>query len=177
MKKFFVLIVVFVFIILGVFFFIRTHGNYSYYLVEPQEDNEVLAVVDFSLKSDKISKAENIFWYYLFTNYSLTKSGAQEPFEKDGTSVFLFDLDDDGVDEIIGTNWAGYFWGQESGAVFILKKNKDSYIEFCVIDVDTLFRNIYILKSKTNNYHDLMIEDKDGNKKMLKYFDWNLQNK
>lgn len=93
------------------------------------------------------------------------KSGQDDfsTFNSDTTFAFEADLDDDGENEIIGTNKSSLFWESKSRTFFILKKMKDDYKIFTSFTVDNGYTRIHILKSKTGKFHNLIIEDKFGN--------------
>lgn len=119
---------------------------------------------EFSTKDDSIEneKARKIIWHYLYSKYSLNKTGEEdaETFKPEGTMGFEYDLDDDGQNEIIGSIMTCAFWGTDSGVLFILKKEGDFYVSVNSISVPSDFSTINILKPKTNGWHDIAISTK-----------------
>lgn len=74
----------------------------------------------------------------------------------DSVRAFEFDLDDDGINEVIGLPPASSFfmapWG---GAFFILKKQGNEYVQIEDRMIYTYQDKIVIFKEKTNGYHHM----------------------
>lgn len=76
---------------------------------------------------------------------------------KDYTAnAFEFDLNDDGVNEVIGLPPPlGYYFAPWGAEFFILKKQGDEYVEIDNEMIYTYEDKLVILKEKTNGYHHM----------------------
>ncbi len=167
---------IFIFCILN---FLLSYKNHTYKNNSfSEEKTKILYSFDFSKNDIQKSEADKILWYVLFTEYSLMKSGQDDfsTFNPDSVLAFKADIDDDGENEIIGTCKSSLFWGSESGIFFILKKMKDDYKIFTTFTVDNGYDKIYVLKSKTGKFHNLIIEDKYRNNYIHGKFEKGSQN-
>lgn len=165
---------VFVFLIFSfcALMLLHTSKNHTYkYSSFCEENTDVLYSFDFSKDKAEKSQADKILWYVLFKEYSIMKSGQDDfsTFNSDTVFAFEADLDDDGENEIIGTSKSSLFWGSESGTFFILKKLKKDYEVFTSFTVNNGYEKIYVLKTKTGKFHNLMIEDTHRKKHFLKF--------
>lgn len=103
-------------------------------------------------------KASQIFWHWLLKYVKLSPKNAalHNVFEYDSAAVF-FDLNDDGIDEIIGTHYASATSGNGDCLLYILKKDNSKYKK---ISSDIYFDptiSIYISPQKNNGYYDLQV--------------------
>ena len=157
-------------IMLVSFFYKPCCFEYQYVAFKDSED--IIAVMDFAKEHSELSKADRILWYCLFTNYSIMKNGEEDfiTFTKESVIAFEVDLDDDGIDEIVGTSFSSLSWGNKGGSFYVLKKNhKGEYDLFFSFSMDVGVKKIYVLKSKTNNFHDLIIENQFGERYRQEY--------
>ena len=100
-------------------------------------------------------KDANKILYEYIKNVSTKESLAQWEFTDECVCAYKIDLDDDGVNEIIGYAFPLSFWGALDGTdLFILKKDKTKYINISYIQFSP-YKNLYMMSSKENGYHDL----------------------
>ena len=78
-------------------------------------------------------------------------------FSENSVCAYKVDLNNDGINEILGYVKPLSFQGWYDGTnLFILKKIKNEYINICISGIQfSPLRNLYILKNKTNEYYDL----------------------
>ncbi len=83
------------------------------------------------------------------------------------THAVLFDLNNDGIDEVIGFSDAYY---SDSGVqLFILEKENNIYHNISMVNFYPQ-KGIKIIKSKTNSFYNMQIESKFYNKNSLSEF-------
>jgi len=133
---------------------------------ELQEEPEEIApppyikVLNFKDRPNVITKSDEILYKYFLNEFDLTPEKAKNLFNitPDVVETFEVDLNDDGTNEIIGVIHSTFCWGTMGYSIFILQKNNNgtySDLSF-MINFESL-KPVYILKSKTNGYHDIML--------------------
>lgn len=70
--------------------------------------------------------------------------------------AFEEDLNDDGVNEIIGVVYSTYYFGAAGYDLFILEKELIGYKEISLVSFEPQ-AGVDILINKTNGYHDIML--------------------
>ena len=105
-------------------------------------------------------KAEKILYEYYLKNDGVTKERAKNQFNisLDTTYAYEFDLNGDGVNEIIGFYASTLFLGTAGFSIYILKKTPKGYEN--IIGDAVNFEpqiNVYVLKNRTNGYHDIQL--------------------
>ena len=175
MKKIYLLI----FIVLIVFFILLLRQNiafrkdievnkiltkteitmYLYDFVKTLDKSSVNYVKEFDLSFNKNKPSNAIYkmHYFLYSKNSLNRLGLEdyELLKIKDTIAFEYDIDDDGVDEIIGSNVAEPFFKDGYGEFYVLKKREDKYSLLAVFPVNIKTKKIYILEDKTNGLRDI----------------------
>lgn len=95
--------------------------------------------------------AVDVLYDYFKTNKILGDSDL----DKKVFWAFRYDLNSDGVPEILGTYWGYPILGRKSGMFYILQKKNGKYIDLRRYDVITETREFSILTTKTNGYYDI----------------------
>ena len=124
--------------------------------------------------SDK--EASKILYEYCLSESNLTPEKAYEFFGyklSDARAVF-YDLNSDGIDEIIGYISAPYFWCREGMSLFILQKNNNCYNDSLGSFNFYPENGVKILDTKTGGYYDFemfftRINFTEGSNKPLTY--------
>ncbi len=120
-------------------------------------------IKDFILldKAKCTDEASEILWRYILKSTKLTEKTAEfhNIYKKDCAAVF-YDLDDDGVDEIIGTHHSSASRHPGSGILYILKKEKTGYDEIGYRILFSESSPIYVLEDKTKGFHNLKCQQK-----------------
>lgn len=118
-----------------------------------------IQVLDFQDSKREFTKSDEILYEYIVKNSGWTEKELIEKFNvtKDRTKSFEIDLNDDGVNEIIGLNFASIYWSNTGYEFHILKKENNNYIDINYMPKFEPLKPMYILKSKTNGYHDIVL--------------------
>lgn len=132
---------------------------YLYDFVKTVDKSSVNYVTEFdlSLKKSMPNNAIYKMHYFLYSKNSLNRLGLEdyELLKIKDTIAFEYDIDDDGVDEIIGSNVAEPFFKDGNGEFYVLKKRDDKYSLLAAFPVNIKTKKIYILEDKTNGLHDI----------------------
>lgn len=137
MKKIYKLIILII-IICAVFIFKKT----------PKDDY----LLDFTNIKENKSANEILLKYIL--------DGNKEKYERfrEFINAVEFDLNEDNENEIIGyVNHISYL-GTAGYSFFILQKQNDRYIDIASMNFEP-YMPVYILKTKTNRYRDILIHN------------------
>ena len=132
---------------------------YMYDFVKTLDKSSVNYVKEFDLSFNKNKPSNAIYkmHYFLYSKNSLNRLGLEdyELLKIKDTIAFEYDIDDDGVDEIIGSNVAEPFFKDGYGEFYVLKKRDDKYSLLAVFPVNIKTKKIYILEDKTNGLRDI----------------------
>ena len=114
---------------------------------------------EFDFNKQNQPKASRILYKYILESENLTAKEAKK--SKDITPnqvrAFELDLNDDGVNEIIGFCSKSQYWGTAGYSLFILKKQNEKYQNISHLLSFEPQLKIYILPSKTADYKDLIL--------------------
>lgn len=81
--------------------------------------------------------------------------------EPKSARAFEVDLNEDGINEIIGLVYSTFYWGTAGYSLFILQKQPNGYK-----DISTLVFEpqeiVDIRSEKTNGYHDIKLTGSNG---------------
>ena len=126
-------------------------------------------VLYLNKKWDK--EASKILYEYELRELNVTPEKAYELFgfkQSDARAVF-YDLNSDGVNEVIGYIDTRYYYGVLGWSLFILRKNSNDYVNISSINFYPE-KGLYIFNNKlTNGYYELgFYEDLSRNFKRLK---------
>lgn len=81
-----------------------------------------------------------------------------------GIHAFEIDLNDDGINEIIGIIPDRYWYsGAISGEIFILEKINEKYVEIENLIMHNYNQKFLIEHEKTNGYHNIVVSIEDTN--------------
>lgn len=116
-----------------------------------------------------------ILWKYLLKTTRLTEKTAEfhNIYKKDCVAVF-YDLDDDGVSEVVGTHYASETRNVGHNIIYILKKGKKGYEDICYRIFLCQNSPIYVLKNKTEGFHDLELREKCSNTVLIYVYSKNI---
>lgn len=137
------------------------------------------------LTSKNSDEATLLFWNWLLYHTKLTpKHAALHNIYQKNSAAFFYDLDNDGIREIIGTHYATSIAGQGNCLLYILKHDEKAKTKYRLISQNLYFdahKTIQILESKTANYHKIQITKINSNESKVCSFDrkknYYLQNK
>ena len=119
--------------------------------------------LDFSDgESDK--KAGKILYEYVLKELNKTPEEAKEfaRIEPETVKAFEVDLNDDGEKEIVGVVYSTFYLGTAGYSLFILQKQHSGYKNISILVFEPQ-RKVYILKTKTNGYHDIKLSGSNHN--------------
>ena len=147
-------------------------GSFAYCLKKKASNlsYKVEKIIDFNMNNDKV--ASNILTDYLLEmekdNEVVTKELIK--YSDEACKAHFVDLNDDGVDEIIGAMFLSAYSGTAGVSIFILQKQDGNYREiFVPVSLQPDYK-IYILSDKTNNYKDFVVYIRfDGEPTTLKF--------
>lgn len=90
-------------------------------------------------------------------------------FQSNEAYAYKVDLNDDGINEIIGVIChLPYIIGSSGYDIFVLKLHENNYRDICSCAFWP-FPSVRVLKKKANGFHFLEIESTDGQIRYLKY--------
>ena len=113
-------------------------------------------VINFDKTCDK--EASKILYEYQLQEHEMTPQKAYETFGYKLSDVYavFYDLNSDGINEIIGFVNVPYSYSRDGANLYILKKK-----EFKSEDISGInaypFSGIYILDTKTSGFKDIMV--------------------
>ena len=119
--------------------------------------------LDFSDgESDK--QAGKILYEYVLKELNKTPEEAKDfaRIEPETVKAFEVDLNDDRENEIIGIVYSTFYLGTAGYSLFILQKQQSGYKDISILVFEPQ-RNVYILKTKTNGYHDIKLSGSNHN--------------
>ena len=119
--------------------------------------------LDFSDgESDK--QAGKILYEYVLQELNKTPEEAKDfaRIEPETVKAFEVDLNDDRENEIIGIVYSTFYLGTAGYSLFILQKQQSGYKDISILVFEPQ-RNVYILKTKTNGYHDIKLSGSNHN--------------
>ena len=108
------------------------------------------------LDKENNPKAASILYSYFIEKNNWTKEYAEEEFActKDRAVATFVDLNDDGINEVVGVMTMGWYSCVEGEALFILKKIGNKYHNIST-QPNIKPRKITILDTKTKGWHDI----------------------
>lgn len=116
-------------------------------------------------------EASQIFWHWLLKHVRLSsKNAALHNVFEDGSAAVFFDLNDDGIDEIVGTHFASAAAGNGDCMLYILQKDKDKYKKISSGIYFDPSVNIYAQRKKTDGYRNLQVFPVTGGKPVIYSF-------
>jgi len=111
---------------------------------------------------------------YTFILKDLEKFPEFTKIEQEHVMAYEFDLNADGINEILGIAYSTYYFSQNGYHLFILQKNliTGEYKDISVLNIEPL-QNLFVLKEKTNGYYNLRFytSDQPENLPSLAVFD------
>ena len=119
--------------------------------------------LDFSDgESDK--QAGKILYEYVLQEQKMTPAEIKDfaRIEPETVRAFEVDLNDDGEKEIVGVVYSTFYLGTAGYSLFILQKQQSGYKDISILVFEPQ-RNVYILKTKTNGYHDIKLSGSNHN--------------
>ena len=119
--------------------------------------------LDFSDgESDK--QAGKILYEYVLKELNKTPEEAKDfaRIEPQSVRAFEIDLNDDGEKEIVGMVYSTLYLGTAGYSLFILQKQHSEYKNISILVFEPQ-RKVYILKNKTNGYHDIKLSGSNHN--------------
>ena len=119
--------------------------------------------LDFSDgESDK--QAGKILYEYVLKELNKTPEEAKDfaRIEPETVKAFEVDLNDDGEKEIVGVVYSTFYLGTAGYSLFILQKQHSGYKNISILVFEPQ-RKVYILKTKTNGYHDIKLSGSNHN--------------
>ena len=119
--------------------------------------------LDFSGgESDK--QAGKILYEYVLKELNKTPEEAKDfaRIEPETVKAFEVDLNDDGENEIVGVVYSTFYLGTAGYSLFILQKQQSWYKDISILVFEPQ-KKVYILKNKTNGYHDIKLSGSNHN--------------
>ena len=119
--------------------------------------------LDFSDgESDK--QAGKILYEYVLKELNKTPEEAKDfaRIEPETVKAFEVDLNDDGEKEIVGVVYSTFYLGTAGYSLFILQKQQSEYKDISILVFEPQ-KKVYILKNKTNGYHDIKLSGSNHN--------------
>ncbi len=113
--------------------------------------------IDIYKISDK--NAANIVYEYVLEKENWTKNFAEQElnFKSYHINAFFIDLNGDNNDEIIAANNSVGFSGTAGSTLYILTEKNNEYVNIVNFINYYPMKNMKILRTKTNNYNDIII--------------------
>ena len=151
MKKLFCIFGILSFILIGAFFIKKHHDNMPYKYPDGKLE------YDFSRQSQP--RASKILYEYIsedLKKYS-TEAKKSANIKLKDIVAFEVDLNDDGVNEIVGFCSSSAFWGTAGYQLFILQKQNKEYKDLSYILNFEPQLKFYVLPDKTNEYKDIIL--------------------
>ena len=118
----------------------------------------VAKVQEFDPYKDRDPKASKILFDVILRDEEWTKEEAAKNFNVnlDKSSAFFVDLNDDGVNEIIGVIWSSFFYCKQGWQIFILHKENGQYKNIAEILHFEPQDKIRILDNKTSGFRNIL---------------------
>ena len=119
--------------------------------------------LDFSDgESDK--QAGKILYEYILQEQNMTPAEIKDfaRIEPQSVRAFEVDLNDDGEKEIVGMVYSTFYLGTAGYSLFILQKQQSWYKNISILVFEPQ-KKVYILKNKTNGYHDIKLSGSNHN--------------
>ena len=105
-----------------------------------------------------------ILYEYVLKELNKTPEEAKDfaRIEPETVKAFEVDLNDDGEKEIVGMVYSTFYLGTAGYSLFILQKQHSGYKNISILVFEPQ-RKVYILKTKTNGYHDIKLSGSNHN--------------
>lgn len=107
--------------------------------------------------------ASKILYEYVLKSQNMSPAEIKDlaGIEPKSARAFEVDLNEDGINEIIGLVYSTFYWGTAGYSLFILQKQPNGYK-----DISTLVFEpqeiVDIRSEKTNGYHDIKLTGSNG---------------
>ena len=154
MKKRFIYIGILsiIFMICGRAFIVKNHNDNMPYKYPDGK-------TEFDFNKQNQPKASRILYKYILESENLTAKEAKKSNDITPNQVraFEFDLNDDGVNEIIGTVNTVYYCGAIRNPIFILQNQNGKYENIIKYHICYNSPKVHINKDKTNGYNDITL--------------------
>ena len=135
--------------------------------------NGIYKTLDFS-GEDSDAAANKILYEYVLKEENMTPKEIEEfaRITPESTKAFQVDLNDDGINEIVGLVYSTLYWGTAGFSLLILQKQPDGYKDISLLIFEPQ-KGIDIKINKTNGYYDLKLfgSNHDGVQYVAKYKD------
>lgn len=133
-------------------------------------------VYSFCLNNARNSdEASVLLWNWILKYIKLSpKNAALHNIFQNDTAAFFFDLDDDGINEILGTHHSTTISGRGDSLLYIIKYDNDSKLKYVPISKNLYFdavSSIKILQEKSNGYHKIQVSSLSTDKNKILSFD------
>lgn len=108
-------------------------------------------------------QASKILYEYVLKSQNMSPAEIKDlaGIEPKSAKAFEVDLNEDGINEIIGLVYSTFYWGTAGYSLFILQKQPNGYK-----DISTLVFEpqeiVDIRSEKTNGYHDIKLTGSNG---------------
>ncbi len=108
-------------------------------------------------------QASKILYEYVLKSQNMSPAEIKDlaGIEPKSARAFEVDLNEDGINEIIGLVYSTFYWGTAGYSLFILQKQPNGYK-----DISTLVFEpqeiVDIRSEKTNGYHDIKLTGSNG---------------
>lgn len=108
-------------------------------------------------------QASKILYEYVLKSQNMSSAEIKDlaGIEPKTAKAFEVDLNEDGINEIIGLVYSTFYWGTAGYSLFILQKQPNGYK-----DISTLVFEpqeiVDIRSEKTNGYHDIKLTGSNG---------------
>ena len=119
--------------------------------------------LDFS-DGESEKQAGKILYEYILQEQNMTPAEIKDfaRIEPQSVRAFEIDLNDDGEKEIVGMVYSTLYLGTAGYSLFILQKQHSGYKNISILVFEPQ-RKVYILKTKTNGYHDIKLSGSNHN--------------
>lgn len=119
--------------------------------------------LDFS-NGESEKQAGKILYEYILQEQNMTPAEIKDfaRIEPQSVRAFEIDLNDDGEKEIVGMVYSTLYLGTAGYSLFILQKQHSGYKNISILVFEPQ-RKVYILKTKTNGYHDIKLSGSNHN--------------
>lgn len=104
--------------------------------------------------------ASKILYNYVLTDVDMTPKEIEEiaRITPERVNAFEYDLNSDGIKEVIGVVYSTYYYGSIDGYhLFVLQKQNETYKDVSSVSIEPIAGNLVILKKKKNGYYKLFV--------------------
>lgn len=107
--------------------------------------------------------ASKILYEYVLKSQNMSPAEIKDlaGIEPKSAKAFEVDLNEDGINEIIGLVYSTFYWGTAGYSLFILQKQPNGYKDISTLVFEP--QDIVDIRSeKTNGYHDIKLTGSNG---------------